>query len=526
MNQRKKCFIKEFTVGGHMELKSLMLEKDIECKETLPENSWKYIKTVIAFANGNGGQIIFGIKDKSWEVTGIPNDVISSWSDLITDAIADTCSPQIVTDINPETIDGKTVLVVDVPRGFQTPYYKKSEGKLNGTYIRINGESRKAESYMVEQLILEGRNTSFDLIPVRGKSLTAYDIKKTCSKLTKYAKQNCLDRQSAADLKPLTANQLISFGLLTESGKNYIPSNGYCLLEGLPLVGIQNEIQCAVFKGITKTVFIDKKTYSGPLYEQIDSAYDFVKRNIKSSMGISGSHSYDIYELPLWAIRELICNAVCHRSLLEPSNIQISLFDDRLEIVSPGSIPRGLTISKIRKGRSKIRNSGIAAVFSYLSLIEKWGTGIPRVIEECVEYGLKEPVFEDDGDFKVVIFRGKVNQTNQTNQTNQVNQVNQVNQTNQTDQANQVNQTKTKLFTGNDFEIGRSKRWFQNLSLEEQQVVKTIIKEPEITQKKIALTLSWNINRVKYFLGKLVKKGIIQREGTSQKGIWKLLRQI
>ena len=349
-----------------------------------------------------------------------------------------------------------------------------------------------------------------------------------------------MDRQSAADLKPLTANQLISFGLLTESGKNYIPSNGYCLLEGLPLVGIQNEIQCAVFKGITKTVFIDKKTYSGPLYEQIDSAYDFVKRNIKSSMGISGSHSYDIYELPLWAIRELICNAVCHRSLLEPSNIQISLFDDRLEIVSPGSIPRGLTISKIRKGRSKIRNSGIAAVFSYLSLIEKWGTGIPRVIEECVEYGLKEPEFEDDGDFKVVIFRGKVNQTNQVNQTtdqanqttDQANQTtDQANQTtdqaNQTtDQANQTNQTKTKYFTSNNFGIKKSKEWFQNLRLEEQQLVKVLVEEPRITQKKLAELLSWKISSVKYYIGRLVKKEIIQREGTSQKGFWKLLRRI
>jgi predicted HTH transcriptional regulator len=201
-------------------------------------------------------------------------------------------------------------------------------------------------------------------------------------------------------------------------------------------------------------------------------------------------------------------------------------------IVSPGSIPRGLTVAKIKEGRSKIRNSGIAAVFSYLSLIEKWGTGIPRVIEECVEYGLKEPIFEDDGDFKVVIFRGKANQVNQVNQANQVNQVNQANQTNQANQANQAdqadqtNQTKNKSFTGKNSRLEITNKWFQNLSLEEQQVVKAIIKEPEITQKKISLKLSWNINRVKYFLGKLVKKGIIQREGTSQKGYWKLLCRI
>ena len=87
---------------------------------------------------------------------------------------------------------------------------------------------------------------------------------------------------------------------------------------------------------------------------------------------------------------------------------------DRLEIVSPGSAPRGLTITKIKEGRSKIRNSGIASVFNYWQLIEKWGTGIPRVIEECINCGLKEPVFVDDGDFRVILYREKVNQTNQT----------------------------------------------------------------------------------------------------------------
>ena len=181
---------------------------------------------------------------------------------------------------------------------------------------------------------------------------------------------------------------------------------------------------------------------------------------------------------------------------------------------------------------SKIRNSGIAAVFGYLSLIEKWGTGIPRVIEECVEYGLKEPAFEDDGDFKVIIYRGKVNQANQTDQTNQTNQTDQAiqaiqaNQANQTDQANQAiqaNQTNTKTFTGKNRKMEVSEEWFQNLRLEEQQLIKVLVKEPKITQKRVAELLSWNISTVKYYIRKLIKKGIIQREGTSQKGFWKLL---
>ena len=199
----------------------------------------------------------------------------------------------------------------------------------------------------------------------------------------------------------------------------------------------------------------------------------------------------------------------------EPSNIQISLFDDRLEIVSPGSAPRGLTISKIKEGRSKIRNPGIASVFKYLQLIEKWGTGIPRVIEECVNYGLKEPVLEDDGDFRVILYREKTDQAKITDQAKT------------TDQAkitNQVGLTPTKFFVNNTNEIKISCEWFQNLCLEEQEIIKVLYNDLKITQKRMAELLSWKLSKVKYYIGKLVKKGIIQREGTSQNGIWKVIK--
>ncbi|MBR4328436.1 MAG: winged helix-turn-helix domain-containing protein, partial [Candidatus Riflebacteria bacterium] len=90
-------------------------------------------------------------------------------------------------------------------------------------------------------------------------------------------------------------------------------------------------------------------------------------------------------------------------------------------------------------------------------------------------------------------------------------------------QAIQANQTNTKTFTGKNRKMEVSEEWFQNLRLEEQQLIKVLVKEPKITQKRVAELLSWNISTVKYYIRKLIKKGIIQREGTSQKGFWKLL---
>ena len=123
-------------------------------------------------------------------------------------------------------------------------------------------------------------------------------------------------------------------------------------------------------------------------------------------MKIKGLYRQDMYELPLDSVRELIANSVAHRSYLEPGNIQIALFDDRLEVTSPGMLLNGVSVAKMKEGYSKILNRAIANAFSYMKIIEKWGSGIPRIIRECNEYGLPEPEFLDfDGDFRVKMFR-------------------------------------------------------------------------------------------------------------------------
>lgn len=102
-------------------------------------------------------------------------------------------------------------------------------------------------------------------------------------------------------------------------------------------------------------------------------------------MTIKGMYRQDVYELPTDSIRELIANAVAHRSYLEPGNIQVALFDDRLEITSPGMLLNNVTIAKMMEGYSKPRNPAIARAFAYMKIIEKWGTGIPRLFEACEE---------------------------------------------------------------------------------------------------------------------------------------------
>ena len=166
------------------------------------------------------------------------------------------------------------------------------------------------------------------------------------------------------------------------------------------------KIQCALFKGNDRDEFLDKKEYSGPLYEQIEEAYRFVLRHINRSAEINGLLRKERYELPVGAIREMIINAQCHRSFMDSSCVQVALFDDRLEITSPGMLYGGLTLKEAVNGRSKIRNKAIAEVFSRMELIEGWGTGIRRIIKRAEEYQLRTPEFTEIGDtFRVNLFR-------------------------------------------------------------------------------------------------------------------------
>ena len=124
-----------------------------------------------------------------------------------------------------------------------------------------------------------------------------------------------------------------------------------------------------------RQVFIDRREYTGPLWKQIDEAFQFVLRNIHLGATIVGIYRQDVYEIPPDAIRELIINAMVHRSYLDHGTIQVAVYDNRLEITSPGKLPMGQTMERMKEGYSKIRNEALAHAFAYMNLIEHWGSG-------------------------------------------------------------------------------------------------------------------------------------------------------
>lgn len=128
--------------------------------------------------------------------------------------------------------------------------------------------------------------------------------------------------------------------------------------------------------------------------------------NIRLGATIEGLVRKEAYELPIEAIREMIVNAHCHRNLTDASCVQVAVYDDRLEVTSPGGLYNGLTYEEIMSGHSKLRNKGIANIFHQMGFIEAWGTGIQRIKQAAKRYGLPSPeiqVFDDM--FRVNLYR-------------------------------------------------------------------------------------------------------------------------
>ena len=394
--------------------------KNIEFKREIPKRHEKFLKDVIAFSNSTGGKIFIGIEDETNEVIGIGEKNPFKLADDISNMIFDSCTPIIDPEITVQTLEEKTVLVVEVFPGRVRPYYIKSFGKERGTYIRINGTSRPVDDRKLKELELEGQKISYDTLPEIDMEYSEQEAKELCKAMekvvydvqttyvTKAIQETLLVSEKNTEkteiINKMTIEKLEDLGLLCRIGKELQPTHAFRLMTKNKIR--YAKIQCALFKGTERDIFIDKREFDGPLYAQLENAYQFVLKHINLSAKIEGLHRKESYELPVRTIRELITNAVVHRSYLDESCIQVCVYDDRIEVTSPGMLYGGLDMQSAKSGKSKCRNTAIAESFRYMGLIEAWGTGIPRMIKECREYGLREPVFEELGDsIRVTLFR-------------------------------------------------------------------------------------------------------------------------
>ena len=338
------------------------------------------LKTVIAFANTSGGKIYIGIDDdgKVLGVQKLDTDILK-----LSNSIRDSIKPDITlfTSILVEKIDGKDVIVVDVQKGASSPYYLTDKGiRPSGVYVRQGASSVPATDAAILKMIRDTDGDNFEELRSLNQNLDFDFLKKEFED---------------ANIK-LEHSQMRTFNIIDEDG--LYTNLGLLLSEQCP-----HTIKAAVFEGSTKEIFKDRFEFSGSLLKQMKDVYSFLNRYNRTNSEITGLKRTDTREYPEIALREALLNSIVHKEYSYSSSTLISVFDDKIEIVTIGGLTKGLSEDDIMLGVSILRNKNLANIFYRLKLIEAYGTGIPKIIESYNEYNVKPKIEISSNAFKITL---------------------------------------------------------------------------------------------------------------------------
>ena len=338
-------------------------------------------KEVVAFANSNGGTIYIGVDDSgaSVDLGDDIDQILLQAVNMVHNAIKPDVSmfAKCATAIR----DEKNIIIIEVMRGTNRPYYIADKGlKPSGVYVRSGSASIPASSDAIRAMIKETDGDRFE----KGRSLN--------QELTFTASREEFEKRNLA----LTDTQLRTLGMINEDGL-------YTNLALLLSEQCQHTTKVAIFQGNTKSVFKDRREFGGSLLKQLVSVYDYIDNFNKTYATVEGLLRIDKRDYPEVAIREALLNAMVHREYSFSGSTLISIFDNRIEMVTLGGLIPGLSLEAIKIGASQSRNEQLASIFYRLRLIEAYGTGIGKIIESYSGQLVQPEFIATDGAFSVVL---------------------------------------------------------------------------------------------------------------------------
>ena len=367
--------------------------KSLEFKSKLP-NFRNLIKTCVAFANGIGGKIIIGIEDKTRKIIGVDPDTRDRIYDEFPNSVYDATSPSLLVEIYEKNFEDQSVMIIEVSSSHKKPVFIKTEGLPEGVYLRAGSNTRKASTEYIEELMRENKRIYFD------EELIKEDINILSEDLLK----NIFGRLAT---NTLLAEKVIG-PLSGNSGKTqkYSPTiAGVLTFCETPHVYIPEAfIQCTHFEGSEGREIIQTQEIHGCLEKQITTSFLLVRSWLARQYQLINTKLESSTLIPEAALREAIVNALIHRKYTIPGAVKIALYEDRLEIFSPGNFPGLVNINYLGDGTTYLRNPHLARIARRFGLIEKLGTGIRLMFESCKKAGLKTPVFIEGADSVKVIF--------------------------------------------------------------------------------------------------------------------------
>ena len=413
-------------------------------------------KTVIAFANTDGGKLMIGVEDDG-EIVGLENAHEEMLQ--ISNSLRGTIKPDVMMLVSMllEEIDGKYIIIIEVKKGLAAPYYLGNKGiRPEGVFVRQGASTVSASEAAILKMIRETSGNRYEVTRAVNQEITFENLG------AHFARKN---------LK-FEAIQYKTLGLV--DNENQFTNLGFLLSDEC-----DRSIKFAVYQGSAKRIFKYRREFTGSLLKQLEDVFLLIDKYNATASYVDGLYRNDIRDYPSEAIREALLNAIVHREYELSASTLISIFDDRLEILSAGSLMKGVTLSDIMLGLSSLRNPNLANIFYRLELIEAYGTGMQKIMEEYGDYAFKPIVEFSDNAFKITL----------------------------------PNINYYDTFANKPIEQTDEKNLNNELSEREETIVKLLQKQGSVRRKDIEILLAVSQATAITILRNMVTKRIIEKQG-------------
>lgn len=461
-------------------------------KEMLEEKeplSW--LKSVVAYANTDGGALIYGVADDD-TVVGLDNPKYVA--DKLSEFIRNRVDPSPEIQLSFETVKDedcieKVLVILYVHPGSETPYFYKYKGEMVA-FTRVGNSSVKADAVTIRRLSLKGSNKSWDSL------VSEYSMKD-------FSFSRLKSLYHARTGKSFEDDMFQSWEICDSDGR--ITNAGLLLADDCPIK--YSRLFCTRWTGNNMSGgsfdAVDNAEYQGNVLALLEAAEAFAKKHNHLKWKKLPNSRIDLPDYIERPIHEALVNALVHRDYMEiGSEVHLDIFDNRIEITSPGGMVEGLPIQKrdLYHIASRRRNPYLADIFHRLQLMERSGSGIKEIMNDYkasanITEDRLPTFFSDESDFNVTFWNLNYGVTLGSNEESN---------------------------GESSGEVAEKSNGIGNLNKTEKQIVTIIAENGNITQKDLAIQIGMSEGGVRKAMTKLKKAGIITREGSTKNGSWKV----
>ena len=463
------------------ELLKLIAEHEglhLEFKESF---STECIETACAFANANGGYLLIGLDNLGKLSQNQPR--FEALRD-IENRIATATEPVISVQLEKVPLDSGEVIVVKVPENPLKPIAFRGR-----CFLRCGSVNHQMTPLEIAECHAKSTGSSMDAVFVPDGVREDLDMEKVKAYMLK-------------------AN---------ETGRRSFPPNAdpWIVLKKLSLVKSDNEITLAAYLLFAKepewkcpqamihagafklggAVILDSFDVRGNIQDQIDATMTFIKRNIRCALNVTEAAEHEqVWQYPLEALRETIANAVCHRNYGIPNDIQIKILEDKLVVISPGSLPFDMTVEKLLSNDhgSSPRNRLVAQIFYDLKIIEHYGSGTERIRRDCLRHHCQFPAMTNDAHSFTTVYPSVFSEVDEVEEKDELT-------------------TKAKDKEAKDKEA-------------KDKILELLRRNPKMTAVELGLILNLSRSGIEWNLRKLKKEGFLIRAKGKKLGHWEVLK--